>query len=71
MKLYQERWQIGSGTASDYENRLADALEAAFAAGHHEIDALITALNRAGVQTPDGAAWTATSFQSEIKRLGA
>lgn len=71
MKLYQDRWQIGSGTASDDENRLADALEAAFTAGHHDLDALIAALNRAGVRAPGGAAWTADSFKSEMKRLGA
>jgi len=71
MKLYQERWQVGSGNASEYENRLADALEAAFTAGHHELEALVSALNGAGVAAPDGASWTAASFQAAMKRLGA
>ena len=71
MKLYQERWQVGSGASSDDDNKLADALEAAFTAGHHEIDDLVAALNRAGVPAPKGAAWTAESFKSEMKRLGA
>jgi hypothetical protein len=70
-ELYQQRWQIGSGTSSEYEIKLGDALEAAFTAGHHELPALIDALNRAGVYAPDGAPWTAERFQTEIRRLGA
>jgi hypothetical protein len=69
--LYQQCWQIGSGTPSDYESKLADALEAAFAAGDHELPALVDALNRAGVHAPDGAPWTAARFAAEIRRLGA
>ena len=46
-------------------------LEAAFTAGHHEIEDLVAALNRAGVPAPKGAAWTAETFKSEMKRLGA
>ncbi len=71
MTLYQECWQVGSGRPGAYESKLADALEAAFTAGHYELEALVAALNRAGMHAPNGAAWTAESFQAEIKRLGA
>ena len=53
-----------------YEIRLGDALEAAFAAGHHELPALVGALNAEGVTDPDGATWTEASFQTVMARLG-
>ena len=54
---------------SDYENRLGDALEAAFAAGTWELDALVARLNAAGVRTPDGGEWTTSNFESIVKGL--
>ncbi|MGH7002508.1 MAG: recombinase-like helix-turn-helix domain-containing protein [Alphaproteobacteria bacterium] len=71
MELYQEAWQVGSGKPSAHENALADALEAAFAAGHRELDAIVSALNRSGVAAPDGVAWTVALFEAEMRRLGA
>jgi hypothetical protein len=70
-ELYQQCWQVGSGAPSEYEKKLGDALEAAFTAGHHELPALVEALNTAGVHAPDGAAWTPQRFEAVIKRLGA
>ena len=45
-------------------------LEAAFAEGIHELPALVAALNEAGLQTPDGEAWTADNFPPAMQRLG-
>ncbi len=70
-ELYRACWQMGSGTPSAYESKLADALEAAFSAGHHDIDAVVASLNRSGVAPPDGGAWTAETFAAEMRRLGA
>jgi hypothetical protein len=68
--LYRQCWQAGTGAPSEYETRLGDALEAAFAAGDHELPALVAALNRARVFAPDGAPWTAERFEAELRRLG-
>jgi hypothetical protein len=50
-----------------YENQLADAMEQAFAAGAWELDALVAHLNAAGVHDAQQQAWTAQSFQAELK----
>ncbi|MCW5771494.1 MAG: hypothetical protein KIT16_07670 [Rhodospirillaceae bacterium] len=68
--LYQACWQIGDGKPTDYETRLGDALEAAFAAGHRELASVVAALNAAGVTTADGSAWTEAQFEREMQRLG-
>lgn len=70
-ELYRRCWQIGSGTPGAYETKLADALEAAFTAGHHELEAVVAALNASGVAAPGGGAWTAEIFTAELRRLGA
>lgn len=68
--LYLKPIQSRSAEPTDYENRLADALEAAFGAGIRELPALIARLNADGVRAPDGTAWTEASFQAEMERLG-
>lgn len=54
---------------TDYENRLGDALEAAFATGAWELDALVARLNADGMRTPDGKPWTVESFESVLRDL--
>jgi hypothetical protein len=54
-----------------WENLLGDAIERAYAAGKHDLDSLVAALNAAGVPTPTGEAWTPTVFAAEMARLGA
>jgi hypothetical protein len=54
---------------TDYENRLGDALEAAFAAGAWELEALVARLNADGICTPDGREWTTANFESIVKSL--
>jgi len=68
LSLDQNQTRTAAPTA--YENRLGDALEAAFAAGHHELPALIKALNAEGVTDPEGVAWTEASFQMVMAQLG-
>lgn len=70
-ELYRQCWQVGTASPGEYEKKLADALEAAFSAGHHALDAVVAALNASGVAPPGGGAWTAESFAAELRRLGA
>jgi hypothetical protein len=69
--LYLEPVQARTAAPTDYENKLGDALEAAFADGIQDLGPLVARLNEAGARAPDGKAWTEQSFQTEIKRLGA
>lgn len=70
-ELYRQCWQIGSATPGEYESKLADSLEAAFGAGHRELEAVVAALNGSGVAPPGGGAWTAELLVAELRRLGA
>src|SRR5262249_50191881 len=63
-------WQTRAAPPSAYENRLGDALVECFAAGIEELEPLIARLNDMGVPSPDGARWTAASFEREMTRLG-
>lgn len=65
-----EPWQFRKAPPTGYEDRLSDALEAAFAAGVHELSGLAAALNEAGLKTPAGEAWTANNFPAAMRRLG-
>ena len=66
---YMNPHQARRRTPTDYENMLGDALEAAFAAGVWELDALVARLNADGIRTPDGREWTVENFQSTVKGL--
>ena len=65
-----EPWQFRKAAPSEYEDRLSAALEAAFAAGIHDLPALAAALNEAGLKTPEGEAWTEGNFPAAMQRLG-
>jgi hypothetical protein len=69
--LYNETHQSRGAAPTAYENLLGDAIERAFAAGIHELDALVRYLNESGPAGPDGQAWTAESYQREMARLSA
>ena len=69
--LYCNPVQARRREPTDYENRLGDALEAAFADGVHDLPALVARLNADGIATPDGAAWTEVGFERAMKELGA
>ena len=54
---------------TDFENLLGDAIEAAFAAGAWELDALVARLNADGIRMPDGRQWTEDSFKALMAEL--
>ena len=56
---------------SDWETALADTIEAAFARGAHDLDALIAALNLSRVRPPHGGDWTSETFTALMHELGA
>jgi hypothetical protein len=67
--LYLQPHQARKREPTAYETQLADAMERAFGQGLWELEPLVHALNQSGVHAPDGTPWTASSFQTEIKRL--
>lgn len=68
--LYMEQWQAGTGSATPYEAALGNALEEVFSAGIHDLSGIVSALNRMGVQTPDGEAWTEQGYAKVMETLG-
>jgi hypothetical protein len=64
-------WQNRAAPPTDYENRLADALEAVFEGGATTLDEVVAGLNARGLRSADGLAWTAARYEAELARLGA
>ncbi len=64
-------WQNRTAPPSEYENALGDAFEAVFENGAATLDDVVAGLNDMGFRMPDGQAWTAATFESEMTRLGA
>jgi len=64
------QWQTRPGLPSEYDATLADALEQIFAQRTYDLAEIVAALNREGVRTPAGEAWTEASFQSTLAVLG-
>lgn len=56
---------------TDWEASLADAIEGAFGRGHHELPALVAALNTSRVRPRDGGTWTEDSFCALMRELAA
>jgi hypothetical protein len=69
MAIYLNPHQARKRLPTSYEDLLGDAIERGFAAGHWALDDLVAHLNRTGPQAPNGQAWTAALYQSEINRL--
>ena len=63
-------WQTRTHPQSDFEKRLAEALEKLFADGVTELNQLIERLNSEGVQDEDGRDWTEQSFRETMARNG-
>ena len=63
-------WQTRPAVPSEYERTLADALEQIFAQRTYELPEIVAALNREGVRTPAGEAWTERNFQDTLRELG-
>ena len=58
---------------STEERALADALEAAFRAGHQDFEDVARALEQAGVKRPSGVRepWTAAGLEQELAKINA
>ena len=66
---YLEPRQAQRRPPTDYENRLGDALEAAFSEGVTELPALVARLNAAGMRTPHGDLWTEHNLEPTLRSL--
>ena len=64
-------WQTRTHPQTDFERRLADALERAFVEGAVELDEIVERLNADGIRDEDNRAWTVDSFRATLARLGA
>jgi len=64
------RWQTRPAPLSEYENALADALQATFGEEIYELPAIVRRLNERGPKPPQGGAWTEELFTAEMARLG-
>lgn len=62
-------WQTRAAPPTEYENRLGDALEAAFAAGIERLEDIVVRLNTQGLFTATGERWTEAGFEAEMRRL--
>jgi hypothetical protein len=68
--LYNETHQTRQSSPTLFENLLGDALERAFAAGIHDLDALVAQLNVTGPRAPQGELWSRDSLQAMLAQLG-
>ena len=64
-------WQTRTHSQTEFERRLADALELAFADGVVDLAPLVDRLNSDGVRDEENRAWTEKSFRVAMARLGA
>ncbi len=67
---YGEWRQSTDRDLTEWESSLAAAMEDAFSKGHHELDALIAALNNSRVRPRNGGRWTAEIFKDLMRELG-
>ena|SRR5258708_23627814 len=63
-------WQTRPTVPSAYEDKLADALMAAFDDGAADLAGAVARLNAMRVRAADGSAWTEAALAAELKRLG-
>ncbi len=63
-------WQTRPAAPTEYEEALASALEQIFTQRVYELPEIVAALNREGIRTPGGEAWSEANFQSTFRELG-
>jgi hypothetical protein len=63
-------WQTRPAVPSEYEQTLAAALEQIFSQRIYELPEIVAALNREGVPTPTGEAWSERGFEETFRELG-
>ena len=68
--LYLQPRQAAVAEPTAWENEFADVLEATFAGGIVELDALVRALNATRVRPREGGVWTAERFTATVAELG-
>lgn len=66
---YLQPYQARLREPTLYEDLLGDALERAFASGIHDLPALVSQLNREGLATPSGEAWSADNYRDALHAL--
>ncbi len=71
MTLYLDPRQAAGREPTAWENEFADVIEAAFADGVRDLDALVAALSASRVRPREGGAWTAERFTHTVAELGA
>jgi hypothetical protein len=69
--LYLNPRQAAGRPPTAWENEFGDVLEAAFASGVRDLDALVAALGASRVRPREGGVWTAESFRRTVAELGA
>ncbi len=55
--LFLESVQSRTTTPSDYETKLAGAIEEVFATGRHDLPGLVAGLNDLNIPAPGGSVW--------------
>ncbi len=65
------RWQTRPSPLTDYENALADSLQAIFGEEIYDLAGIVRQLNVRGPKPPGGGEWTEQMFTAEMARLGA
>jgi hypothetical protein len=63
-------WQTRPAVPSEYEQTLTDALEQIFSEKIYDLPEVVAALNREGIRTPAGEAWTERNFEQTFQQLG-
>lgn len=64
-------WQHRATEPSGFENALGDALERVFDGDAETIEQVVAGLNAMALPDADGQAWSVTSFEATMARLGA
>jgi len=67
---YLDPHQSRTRAPTEWEMALAGAIEAAFGQGHHELPALVAALNASRVRPREGGHWNEANFTALMRELG-
>ena len=67
---FLEPHQAQTATATDFEDRLGDAIEAAYAAGINDLDGVVAHIEAHGPPPPAGGSWTTEGFTTLMAELG-
>lgn len=67
---YLKAHQTRQGPPTQYELKLATAIEEIFGRGDHDLQSLVAGLNATGIVAPDGTPWSVERFVDQFKSLG-